>query len=305
MVFVSTFEHMLVLLMLVAAGYVCFKIKIITPDFTRQLSTFVINVATPCLVTGSVMGRTMPAPEVILPFLLGSTAMLLFLTVMAFLFSRLLQVTDADTKAVYRFMLIFGNTGFIGFPVVSALFGPQAVFYASVFSIPANLLVFTVGVMLVCRGRGDFHLSWRILVSPCLLATYLAIILVYFQVQTPYLLARACTGMGSITIPASLLILGASLATLNPRLMLGSRLVYAMCAVKQLLLPAVIYALFLLSPLEREYAQVLTVLAAMPVATIGTMLCLQYNVDPTEMTRGTFLTTLLSVLTIPLITCIL
>ena len=87
--------------------------------------------------------------------------------------------------------------------------------------------------------------------------------------------------------------------------MLGTPKLYVITVIKLLVLPAVIYGLFLVTPLDKKYADVLVILAGMPVASIGTMLCLKNGVDSKVMSQGTFLTTLFSIVSIPVLSMLL
>ena len=160
-------------------------------------------------------------------------------------------------------------------------------------------------MILVTAGKGKATFSWRMFFSPCLIATYISIALVLLQVKAPATVSEACKLIGGLTISGSLLIIGSTLAELPVLHMLGTPKLYIITVIKLLVLPAVIYGLFLVTPLEKKYADVLVILAGMPVASIGTMLCLKNGIDSKIMSQGTFLTTLFSIVSIPILAMIL
>ena len=121
----------------------------------------------------------------------------------------------------------------------------------------------------------------------------------------PREIAEACMLVGSMTVPGSLLIIGSTLAAVPVLKMIGNVRMYILTLIKLLAIPCILFACYKLSPLDDKYANVLVILFGMPVASIGTMLCLKNNIDGTTMSEGTFLTTLLSVLSIPLLALIL
>ena len=105
-------------------------------------------------------------------------------------------------------MMAFGNVGFIGYPIVSALFGQQAVFYASVPQFSQHLFVFVLGSALVSGGQ-RIHFNPRILYSPAMIASYLSISsCLWAGVMCRRLSVSRCTLLGGITVPAALLIVG-------------------------------------------------------------------------------------------------
>ena len=273
-------------------------------DFNRKFSSLILNITAPFLILSSVMGEVLPKPEDIPPVLTAGLLSYVFLFIIAFTVSKLI-CKNPDDLGSYRFMLIFGNINYIGFPVLDALFGSTAIFYAAVVTIPFNILIFMFGVPIITSGKGKFEFKWRTLFSPCLCATYITIVIVCLQAKMPKEISEASSLVGSMTVPGSLLIIGSTLAGIPVLRMLGNVRMYILTAIKLLAIPVVLYGLFRLSPLDYKYTQVLVVLFGMPVASIGTMLCLKNNIDGSTMSEGTFLTTLLSVLSIPLLALIL
>ncbi len=300
--FFATITQMLGLFMMIIVGYVCYKIKLIDLEFNRSLSIFVVNVTCPFMIAGSVMGREMPPQEVLLPLLSAGIVMLVLMVIASWPLTRLLRVQGAVETGIYRFMFIFGNYTLLGLPIINVLFGSQAVFYSAALTIPLNLLMFTYGMIIIVRGKEGVRLNWRMAFSPCMTASYLAIALVYFQVPIPYPVAKLCSTIGSFTPPTALIVIGASLAAIEIRRIFGNWKLYAMCGLKLVVVPVVIYGLLLLTPLDPLYVRILFIQAAMPVANLGTIFCLTYRVDDRIMTQGTFLSTLLAVFTIPLLT---
>ena len=183
-------------------------------------------------------------------------------------------------------------------------------FYIAVLTIPFNLLIFLLGQIFIrsCSPQArenKISFNWRMILSPALTSTYLVIALVAFQVKTPYIIGTAFSLVGNMTIPASLLVIGATLANIKVLEMFGNWRIYVMCALKLLGIPVLIFIIYSLSPFDHRYTDVLVILAAMPVASYGTMICLKENIDPKIMAQGTFMSTLLSIISIPVLALIL
>ena len=304
MSFLDTLTQMGALFLMVIIGFCCNKLKYMDGDFNRKFSSLILNITAPFLILSSVMGEVLPKPEDIPPVLTAGLLSYAFLFIVSFTVSKFL-CKDADKVGSYRFMLIFGNINYIGFPVLDALFGSTAIFYAAVVTIPFNILIFMFGVPIITSGKGKFEFKWRTLFSPCLIATYITILIVCLQSRMPKEIAEACSLVGSMTVPGSLLIIGSTLAGIPVLKMLDNFRMYILTAIKLLAIPVVLWCIYKVSPLDYKYTQVLVVLFGMPVASIGTMLCLKNNIDGSTMSEGTFLTTLLSVLSIPLLALIL
>ena len=304
MSFIDTLTQMSSLFLLVIIGFCCNKLKYMDADFNRNLSSLILNITAPFLILSSVMGDILPKPEDIPPVLIAGISSYVLVFIIAFVVSKII-CNDESAIGSYRFMLIFGNINYIGFPVLASLFGTTAIFYAAVVTIPFNVLIFMFGVPIITSGKGKFSFKWRTLFSPCLCATYITIIIVYFQTTVPIEVSRACSLVGSMTVPGSLLIIGSTLAGIPVLKMLSNVRMYILTIIKLLAIPCVLMLIYKVSPLDTKYAEVLTILFGMPVASIGTMLCLKNNIDGSTMSEGTFLTTLFSVVSIPLLALIL
>lgn len=297
--------QMVILLLLVVAGFISNKCGLTGGDFDRRLSNFIINVSCPSLILSSVMGDVVPDRHLIIPLLVVGFLTYVALFGVAWLLPRYF-VREAYMRGMYSFMLMFGNVGFIGYPVVASIFGPQAVFYACLLNVPNTLFIFVVGTVFVLGGGGKLRFSPRTLYCPGMIASYLSIVIVAMGwEQVPRVVAEPLRLLGGITVPGALLVIGSSMANIGRSHMLGSPRIYVMAALRLMAIPVLIYALSALAGVDETVNRVNTVIIGMPVASYGTMFCLKYGRDETEMVRGTLVTTILSVVTIPLLTYIL
>ncbi len=297
--------QMVILLLLVVAGVISNKCGLTGGDFDRRLSNFIINVSCPSLILSSVMGDVVPDRRLIIPLLVVGFLTYVALFGVAWLLPRYF-VREAYMRGMYSFMLMFGNVGFIGYPVVASIFGPQAVFYACLLNVPNTLFIFVVGTVFVLGGGGKLRFSPRTLYCPGMIASYLSIVIVAMGwEQVPRVVAEPLRLLGGITVPGALLVIGSSMANIGRSHMLGSPRIYVMAALRLMAIPVLIYALSALAGVDETVNRVNTVIIGMPVASYGTMFCLKYGRDETEMVRGTLVTTILSVVTIPLLTYIL
>ena len=294
---------MMTLFALVVVGYVAGKLGYLGGDFDRQLSRLVINITCPALILSSAMTGELPDRRFILPLLLISVITYIVLTIIAFLLPRYLTRRKEDEGAI-GFALMFGNVGFMGYPVVASIFGHEAVFYAAVLNVVNTFAVFTVGTILI-TGRGEVEgerFQKKVLYSTPMLAAYLTMAIVALEIDNiPEAVSQPLTMLGNITVPAALLIIGSSMSQLPLRALMGNFTVYATTLFRLAILPIMVHYLCLLMGFSRFVVNINTVVIAMPVATYGTILCLKHQKDTTMITEVTFITTLLSMLTIPLL----
>ncbi len=228
------------------------------------------------------------------------------MTALAFLVTKLLGVRDGH-RGVFRFMLTFGNVGFIGFPVLSAIFEASTLIYGSIFNLPFNFLVFTMGVWFIAQdsGRGaKVKMGLKTFLTPANIACAIAIVLTLLNVHSVPIIGDAAKTLGSFTTPGALLIIGSSLADLPVSNSSAVRACIASLA-RLIVSPLIVWALFRLVPVGPMLIDIMVVLCAMPVATNGTMLCYQYGGDSRTMAQGTFVTTVLSIITIPILVMVI
>ena len=294
---------MLTLFAIVVVGYVSGKLGYMGGTFDKRLSKLVIDITCPALILSSAMGGELPDRRYILPLLGISIFTYLVLTGIALVLSRFVARRKED-QGIVGFAMIFGNVGFMGYPVVASIYGHQAVFYAAILNVVNTFTVFTIGTMMVTGGEGTTQerFNKKVLYSTPMLSAYLAMLIVALGIDNiPMFISQSLTMIGNITVPAALLIIGSSMSHLPLRALLGNTTVYATTLLRLVLLPIAMFFLCRTLGFDAFSTNINTIVIAMPVATYGTILCLRYGRDTTLMAEVTFITTLLSMLTIPLL----
>lgn len=300
----ANIEIMVILFIIVALGYVLCKLGYMGDKLDRKLSQIVIDVTAPALILLSVMGNELPDSTLILPLLGIGFLTYIILLFFGFWVPRLIS-RNAEEQGIIGFALMFANVGFIGYPIVQSIFGPKAIFYAALLNTPNTFFVFTAGIMLVKGERGIRNFDPKVLLSPSMIASFVATLLVVFGVHTPHVIAQPVTMVGAITVPMTLMIIGSSMARLPLRQILGNGKVYITSAVRLVIVPLSVYLLFKVCGVSPVINNINTIVIAMPVASFGTMFCLKYGRNPAMMTEITFITTVASIITIPVIATLL
>ncbi len=305
MSFIQILAQMGIIFGVVIVGYVATRLGVWKTEMNRNMSVFVLNVTCPMLIVGSVMGEGLQFSHAeIWQLIVVSLINYAVLIAGAYAINKVWRVS-ADRSGLQKFMVTFGNVTFIGFPACAAIFGDRAVFYASVLDIPFNLLIFTVGLSFVTEQPIRAVFRPKILFSPCVVASVIAVILALLKVETPPMVGKFFHLVGDMTIPCALILIGATLATIPVRDMAGNKFVYGIASLKLLIMPFVVWAVFQLFNFEPFVTNVAVVLSGMPVAANGIMFCLKYGKDEHLMTQAIFLTTLLSLFTLPLLAYVL
>lgn len=302
MSFIDTLAEMLVLLFAIACGYAANRLGILGGETDKRVSQLLLNITVPAMIVGAVCtGDALPEAAVVL----GVLKVALVFYGMEFVFALaappLLGGTPGQ-RGVWRYTLAFPNVGFIGYPVVVALFGPEALFYAVILVLPFNLLSFSLGPLMLTGAR---RFSLRQMVSPCIVASVLALVLALARVRPPALVGEAVEFVGSITVPLSLMFVGSLLAGLPVGRMLASPRLWALTAVRLLVLPIALHPVLKALGTDPLIQGIAITQMAMPAAVNGSLLCMEYGGDAECMAQITFISTLASIVTIPVIAALL
>ena len=267
--------QMLMIFGIVLVGLFAAKRNLWAGDLDRKLSIFIMNISMPALILASVMGKDLAFENSeLISLAVVAVVNYIVLIGLAYLIPHLFKVNKARI-GISRFMLAFGNVSFIGYPVCDAVFGSKAVFCASVLNIPFNLLVFTIGVSFINGGKAKSAFSPRLILSPCVIASLIAVVIAVARIQIPTPVWEWFHLLGDLTTPCALLIIGSSLSHIPVRDMLGNRFVYSMTLLRLFILPLAVGGVLALMGTNPFVSDVAVVLSAMPVATNGIMLCLQ------------------------------
>jgi predicted permease len=299
----TVFTQMAVLFLVMALGYIGNKTKVLNAGSNKLLSALILNITGPCTILSSVMdGSVMASGREALVFTLLILAALALAYLISWPLPRLLRVPGGDVGMV-RFLLMFGNIGFMGYPVVQALYGNGGLFYVTLFNIPFNILLFSVGIILIAgkKGKPDF----RLLLTPTLISSVLAVLIFAFQFQMPKIIVGTVSLVGNITSPGAMLVIGSTLAAIPFRDVFREKRLYPVALVKLIVIPAVIWLVLHFFVADQTTLGILIVESAMPTAAAATMLSLQYGGNDGLAAKGVFLTTLFSVVTIPLLLSVL
>jgi predicted permease len=294
-------SQMLVLFLIMLVGFCANRIGVMDGVTNRKLATLVLNVTLPATILSSsiVEGETMSSGQLVA--LLGAAFLCYVIFIAVSLAVPRLMGVAPECRGVYSFMMIFSNSLFLGIPVASALFGEIAVFYAALINIPFCLLLYTLGVALVAKKDPGTtrKFQWKLLFNPGAVAALLGLVLYALRVPVPGVLQETLSVLGKITTPGAMLIIGSTLAGIAAKNLFNDPKLYIACGVRLILFPALIR--FAMAPLISDPAVLgtLVALAATPVGTNTTMVCMEYGGDYETASRGVFLSTLLSMVTMP------
>lgn len=300
---VHILEQMAVLFVIIALGYLGNKLKILNADSNRALTKLAINIAMPCTIINSVSGTSMDMGSGGIIAYIGISLLVYGLSFLIAFFVPFVLRGKKEDAGMYRFMVGFGNVGFMGYPVAEAVFGSAASFYVALFNIPASILGFSVGIMMISSGRGK--INPKLFINPPFIAGIVAVILFLANIKLPGVIADTCSVMSKLTTPFAMLIIGSTLAAIPLRDVFSEWRIYAASAFKLIIVPVVTWLLLRLFVHDSLALGVAVLMAACPIATNATMLSMEYGGNEKLGSTGIFISTLFSIATIPLLVYVL
>lgn len=222
--------------------------------------------------------------------------------------SRILLIPiKGDKKTIIHFANVFTNTGYIGFPVLNAIYGPEGVVYGSIFNMFFVIFVWTYGIMLFKGKLEKDKLKKEIiktLLNPSIIAVVIGIVIIIFNIELPEILLNSINSVGSISGPLSMIIIGAivSKARIGDNIR-DWRLYYGL-TIKMVVLPLVLILISLF--LEKSIVtNSVIIIASMPAAAMTSIFAGSFNKEEDFASLLVLLTTLLSIITIPILVRIL
>ena len=298
-------EKMALLVMLLALGYLCARLKLVGPEFNKGLSKLVINVFLAGMILSSVINKKleMTGGDVAFGLLMMTLSMLICVGI-GWLSPTLLRIKDGD-KGMYRILAAFMNNGFMGFPLVAAVYGENAVFFASLSNIPFNLLLYTAGVMLLQKGDKNTKFSIKSVINVPIVATLIAVVIFAFEIPMPKLVDDVADTLSAATVPLSMMCVGLSLGSVSLKEALLQPRLYGISLVRLVICPLAVWLVLRMFITNPVILGTIVILSACPSAIICTILGIQYGRDGVESSEAIFISTMLSMITIPLLISVL
>lgn len=311
----ETLNQIIILFSVLMVGYLCKRLKVISNDMNRDMSNLIIYVSLPALIISSLSGYDFSKQILteISKLLIISFSVYVLSIIISYIFPRVLGV-KGTTRDIFQFMIVFANVGFMGYPVVHAILGSKGVFYAAIYNMFFDVFVWTFGVMVLSRplregknGNSDAGsiIGLKQLMNPPIIAVCIGFFMFLTSTTLPNPVHKVLNILGSITTPLSMIFIGSMLADLeirksftNTKMLLGS-------LIRLVVLPLIVLGTLKLLDFDGLMISIPVIITAMPVAASLPILAARYDNDYYLAAQSVFISTLLCIVTIPLIVSIL
>ncbi|MBR6106848.1 MAG: AEC family transporter [Oscillospiraceae bacterium] len=313
-------QQMAKLFLILCLGAVLAKIELLDVHTKQKLTKLLLYVTTPMMMIDAFCERmktvelqeqadTAPGIPV------GTLFLYSFLFYILLIVLAVLLVYGTGTgkkdRRLYLFMTVFGNVGFMGFPVVEAVYGSEGLFYAAILNSVFNIFVYTFGVVLMggtsSKEGGSISetlrgIPWKkLLLTPAVLCTAVGVVIFVFRIHLPAILSDTCSTLGSLTSPLAMLVVGANLSGMKAGEMLTNMRMNIYVLLRQIALPLIFWLIIRQIVTHEVLAPTLLLLSCMPVANTTALFATEYGGNEKLASQGIFLTTLFSLVSFPLI----
>ncbi len=303
MIFVA--KNIFILFALAFIGYLAGVKKIISPEGVKELSNLLIKVTVPLTIIFSMIRPYQPeVAHTAKLVVIGCLIYIPVLATIAFGLAKLFRV-GYKREGLWTFMLTFTNNGFLGMPFMYALFGVDGLLFMTLANTVQQLILYTGGVYMVKRGYYSREkVDWKsLLLTNVNIAIVIGVIIFVKQIPVPDEIVSVLEYMAGMNTPLSMMVVGLSLSHYPLSTMFTEKHAYILAFFRLVAFPLLTYAVMRTVGLEKGAMVTTTLLysTALPSPALGSILAVKYDTDPQFAAQCVFVTTTLSMLTLPLI----
>ncbi|NLY19581.1 MAG: AEC family transporter [Clostridiaceae bacterium] len=295
----------LVLFFLILIGFAARKLKIVDEGFAGNLSSFLFNIAYPALIIKS-MQFPFTAESLITSFrLVVVSVLVLVISWCAAKFVNAALKADSATSGVTTFAIMYSNFTFMAFPVIEELYGEDMLFYLAIYTIVLRIAYCTHGVNAIAGPmKKKPGLNIKSVINPPVIAIPVGLALYFFSLRLPYPVARTIEMLSRIVSPLGMVVAGLILAELDFNEVFKGLRAYLISFIRLIVLPFIVFLIAKVLKLPDMERQIAVIVSAMPVASVAVIISAKYEANRELVDKATFVSTLFSIITVPLISLI-
>lgn len=288
-------QGMLFLLMLL--GLLLRRIRVVTEQGEKCLTDLVLYVTLPASILKSFqMELTQELLQDCIKILIVTVALLAF----SFLAGKMaFRFLPPEKRKIMEYASVVSNAGILGNPVAEGIFGSLGLMYASIYAVPVRIYMWSLGLMCFTQAPDKKTLLKKTCTHPCIIAAVLGLLMLGFQVKLPVLLSMTIESVGGANTCLSMILVGTILASIPFHALIDRKAAYY-TVIRLVVLPAAALALCATLNCDTVLTGVVVTLTGMPAGSTAAVLAEKYHCDAVLATKCVVLSTILSMLTIPL-----
>lgn len=290
-------KQTVIMFLISCIGMICYKTNIITKQAQKSFSAFVLKVVIPVFIFMSF--QTELSGELINGMIMALILSVLSHLIMIALSMILIRKNEKNEYAIERFSLVYTNCGFMGIPLVGAVFGTEGALYATVYLTVFNVLVWTHGLIVIKNNFSKKELI-GVLTSPTMIAIVLGIICLAFGIRLPEILSKPLEYISALNTPLPMTIAGVMIAQNSFKETVTDIRAIGVSVLKLLVVPMIVFLIIRFIPCNEVVLMSVILSVSCPTATIGTLFAIENNKNAAYASRIFAITTVASSITMPL-----
>ena len=287
------------LFLLILIGIYFRKKGIIDQKTRKALSDMLIDVILPCSIIRSFISGVSISEELFRNCVAAVAISACIQAFAIFAGKYIFWRYKKEKKSVVIYGLICSNSSFVGLPIAEALYGSIAVLFTSIFQLPIRLTMWTSGLMLFTSVDKKNAIK-QVMVHPCIVSIFIGFALMLLPITLPPFLFETISALSRAVIPFSMIVIGAILADADIKGLFGADVLYY-AFVRLLAYPILIYFLLKLFPVDPLIRSICVIMTGMPAGSTTSILADKYGCDAEFAAQIVFVSTFLSIFTIPLL----
>jgi predicted permease len=296
LIFKNMIDMQLMMFLLVAIGFFIRKKGIVNTEGRMNMIDLCLHITLPFNVLHSFLRKwdwnLFIACGVILLLSVGFNAISVFFSAVLY------KKQETNRQKSLKYGTIISNSGFLGNPMVEGIYGSEGLLYAALFMLPVRIVMWTIGIAVFLKGRKE-KLWKNVLTHPCIVAIYAGVIIMVCGIQFPTFVEKTIVGISGCNTPLSMMLVGMMLAEVKPKGLIDKTMVFY-TAIRLLVIPAVVFAITGFLPIDGMLRGITVIMAGMPAPITTALLSAKYGGDEKYATGMVFLSTILSLITLPL-----
>ncbi len=299
-------QQVFIMFIMIILGFVLVKAKIIEISSKKSLSNLLVYLVVPFMIVSSYIKEY--DKEIMTNILWCFLASFIVLIVGIIVVFIITLIWKTDEKPILRFGMMFSNAAYMGFPLIKAMFDDNGLIYASCFVSIFNILLWTIGYMVVSRSFNPKVALKSILKTPVIYSLIIGIIIFFFQIPIPNVIKQPLSLIGDMNTPISMIITGMIIASSSILGVLKNKYLWFTTTIRLLIIPFItllIVYLLSLAGVDSEVLKIVFILEACPCAAITSIFAIKFSYNEDLACGAVVVTTLLSIITLPLFTLLI
>lgn len=298
-----SFKQVIIMLIMIILGFILVKLKLIDTESKKSLSNILVYLVVPLMIINS---YNVTYDKTILTNLLLCFLFSFITLIISIIISDIVSIfIKSNDKPILKFAMMFSNAAYMGFPLIEAMFNKEGLIYASAYVSVFNILLWSVGYKNVNKSGSLKQTFISIMKTPVIYALIIGLIIFFFQIPIPDIISTPLSMIGSMNTPLSMIIIGMIIATCNIKNVLKNMYLWIVTITRLIIIPLItLLIIYLLSKtnVDPNILKICFILSCCPCAAITSVFAVKYNYDNDLSSAVIVITTILSIITLPLLT---